>query len=75
MEPKPFFSISGYYCYPECIGEKIYFIEFNDPNPKGKSRTETVMNKKLPIKHKILMINLHEFEKGIIEVYTIKEEG
>lgn len=29
-------------------------IEFNDPNPKGRKRKDTVMNKKLPVTNRVV---------------------
>jgi hypothetical protein len=70
---KPIYQKQGYYYYPELIGEDIYTIEYDDPNPKGKSRTETVMQQKLPIKHKALKIN-PKADK-VEEVHNFKHEG
>ena len=60
IEAKPLFSKMGFFYYPECVQDKVYMIEYDDPNPKGKPRTETVMNKKLPVTHKILKWDLND---------------
>lgn len=36
---QPRYKKIGYYYYPELVKNQLVFIEFHDPNPKGRSRT------------------------------------
>ena len=49
--------IEGYYYYPEYSNDDLTLIEYNDPNPKGKPRAETVLLEKLPITNKVVRFN------------------
>jgi hypothetical protein len=46
--------LKGHYYYPEYDGDNLTVLEYNDPNPKGRKRKETVMTQKLPITNQIV---------------------
>jgi hypothetical protein len=47
-------------------------LEYNDPNPKGRKRKDTVLNQKLPITNQILKL---DSELKVKYKYNIAEEG
>jgi len=65
-------TLEGRYYYPEYNGESLTVLEYNDPNPKGRKRKETVMNQKLPIKNQIIKFD-QDFK--VKYKYLIAEEG
>ncbi len=48
--------VQGHFYLPEEISSNndLIVIEYEDPNPKGRSRTETVLMEKKPVKHRIV---------------------
>jgi hypothetical protein len=53
---EPSFMVQGHFYLPEEISSNndLIVIEYEDPNPKGRSRTETVLLEKKPVKHRIV---------------------
>jgi hypothetical protein len=47
-------------------------LEYNDPNPKGRKRKETVMNQKIPITNQIIKFDQ---ELKVKYKYMINQEG
>lgn len=47
-------------------------IEFNDPNPKGRKRKDTVLNKKLPVTNRIVKFS-EDFSTS--SAFDVKSEG
>lgn len=48
------FEARGHYYFPEISGELLTVLEFNDPNPAGQHRKDTVMAPKLPVTNKVV---------------------
>jgi hypothetical protein len=51
----PKFSKLGFYFFPELVDKYLVFIEYNNPNPKGRLKKT---HEKLPIISKIKIKNL-----------------
>ena len=59
---EPSFMVQGHFYLPEEISSNndLIVIEYEDPNPKGRSRTETVLLEKKPVRHRIVRFVEHE---------------
>lgn len=62
-------TITGDYYYPEIINGQLIVVEHDDPNPKGRARADTVLWKKLPVKHRIVKFD-KEFKPA--ETFDLK---
>ena len=40
------------------MNDELTVLEYNDPNPKGRKRKDTVMTQKLPITNQLLKFDL-----------------
>jgi Na+-transporting NADH:ubiquinone oxidoreductase subunit NqrB len=58
----PKFTKLGNYFFPELVGKELIFIEYNNPNPKGRLKK---MSEKLPITSKIMSKNMSTIEEEL----------